>query len=137
MKTPTRQARRDLTSDDIERREAVRGEIAAIGAAQITDVMSWQTDEAGNVVRVNVVPSSDLSERARRSIKRVKVTPTQFGNQVEVEMHDKISALRLLAKVEGLTGQEDEQDKRPSLVGINLRGPKEIEGETDGEGSGE
>jgi len=73
-----------------------------------------------------VIDSDQLSQRARRSIKKIKVTPMEHGNQIEVEMHDKLSALRVLAKVEGLLNGEDDQDKRPSLVGINLRGPASI-----------
>lgn len=131
-----RKARREVQSANPERREAVRQELEAVAAAQITDALSWETDAAGNVTKVTVVASDRLSERARRAIKKVKVTPTEHGNQVEIEMHDKLSALRLLARVEGLMdGNED--DKRPSLVGINLRGPASIEGEqkdgTDGE----
>lgn len=123
MAMTTRQARRDIAAADPSRRDAVRHELEAVAAAQITDVVQWETDAAGNVIRTTVVPSADLSERARRAIKKVKVTPTEFGNQVEIEMHDKLSALRILARAEGLLDGGDDQDKRPSLVGINIRGP--------------
>jgi len=126
MKTPVRQARRDLTSVDVERREAVRQELQAIAAGQITDVVTWETDAAGNITSVDVVASSNLSERARRSIKKIKVTSTKFGKEIEIEMHDKLSALRMLAKIEGLTADADDADKRPSLVGINIKGPEQI-----------
>lgn len=126
MKTPVRQARRDITSDDMERREAVRAELQAVAAGQLTDVVTWETDAQGKVTAVNVTASSQLTERARRAIKKIKVTPTRYGNEVEIEMHDKLSALRLLAKVEGLTSEHDDADKRPSLVGINLKGPDAI-----------
>lgn len=133
MKTPVRQARRDITADDMERREAVRAELQAVAAGQLTDVVTWETDAQGKVTAVNVTASSQLSERARRAIKKIKVTPTRYGNEVEIEMHDKLSALRLLAKVEGLTSEHDDADKRPSLVGINLKGPDAIsEGKKDG-----
>jgi hypothetical protein len=125
MAITTRQARREIQSANTEKREAVRQELEAIGASQITDVVSWTVDGNGNAT-VEVIPSDQLSERARRSIKKIKVTPMEHGNQIEVEMHDKLSALRVLAKVEGLLNGEDDQDKRPSLVGINLRGPSSI-----------
>ncbi|CAB5238747.1 Terminase small subunit [uncultured Caudovirales phage] len=130
MTITTRQARRDVQSANPERREAVRQELEAIGAAQITDVVSWTVDKRGNAT-VEVIASDQLSERARRSIKKIKVTPTEFGNQIEVEMHDKLSALRVLAKTEGLLNGEDDQDKRPSLVGINLRGPVSVPDKRD------
>lgn len=123
MAMTTRQARRDVQSANPDRREAVRQELEAIGASQITDVVTWTTDAQGAVAQVNVIASEQLSERARRSIKKIKVTPMEWGNQVEVEMHDKLSALRVLAKVEGLLDVDDDAAKRPSLVGINLRGP--------------
>ena len=125
MAITTRQARRDIQSVNTDKRDAVRQELEAIGASQITDVVSWTVDKRGNAT-VEVIASDQLSERARRSIKKIKVTPMEHGNQIEVEMHDKLSALRVLAKVEGLLDGSDDQDKRPSLVGINLRGPVQV-----------
>ena len=124
-------SRRDLISRGSEGREAVRQEIEAVGASQITDVLSWETGEDGQISSVSIVPSAELPERARRGIKKIKITPSAFGNQVEIEMHDKLGALRLLARAEGLLDGMEDADKRPSLVGINLRGPMET---VDGEG---
>lgn len=126
MKTPIRKAKRELEVRDDNRREAVRQELEAIGASQLTDVVSWETDAAGNVTNVVVVPSEQLSERARRSIKKIKVTQSKYGPEIEIEMHDKLSALRLLARSEGLLDGQQDDDKRPSLVGINLKGPEQI-----------
>ncbi len=134
MALTTRQARRDIQSANTEKREAVRQELEAIAASQITDVLSWTVNGSGTPV-VEVIASDQLSERARRSIKKIKVTPMEHGNQIEVEMHDKLSALRVLAKVEGLLNGDDDQDKRPSLVGINLRGPSSLSDQrSDAEG---
>tara|TARA_R110002126_G_scaffold170368_2_gene319278 strand:+ start:312 stop:725 length:414 start_codon:yes stop_codon:yes gene_type:complete len=131
-------SRRDLISGGSEGREAVRQEIEAVGASQITDVLSWQTDEFGQISSVSIVPSDQLPERARRGIKKIKVTPTAAGNQVEIEMHDKLGALRLLARAEGLLDGMDDADKRPSLVGINLRGPRDVvDGESKSDGQDE
>ena len=38
-------------------------------------------------------------------------------------MHDKLSALRLLAKHRGLL-EANSDDQRPSMIGINVTGPK-------------
>ena len=126
--TPTiRQQRAALASSDEARREAVVQELEAIGAGEATDVIQW--DDMG---RVTLTPSDQLSDRARRSVKKVKVTPKQFGNQIEVEMHDKLSALRLLAKHRGLL-EPNANDQKPSMIGINITGPTtkivEIEGD--------
>lgn len=112
----TRQMRRDLADPD--RREAVVQELEAIAAGEATDVISW--DAMG---QVQLKPSDQLSERAKRSIKKVKVTPNQYGNSIEVEMHDKLAALRLLAKHRGLL-EPNSDEQRPSMIGIQVTGPK-------------
>lgn len=118
-KPPTiRDMRNGLASGDADRREAVVQELEAIGAGEATDVISW--DAMG---QIQLTPSSQLPERARRAIKKVKVTPNAHGNQIEVEMHDKIAALRLLAKHRGLL-EPNADDQRPSMIGINVTGPK-------------
>jgi phospholipase C len=114
----TREQRAALASDDADKREAVVQELEAIASGEVTDVLSW--DELGNV---GVCASDRLPARARRAIKKVKVTPNQHGNQIEVEMHDKLSALRLLAKHRGLL-EPNSDERKPSMIGINVTGPK-------------
>ena len=112
-----REARAALAAQDEDRREAVVQELEALSGSEITDVLSW--DEMG---RVQVRASDQLSARARRAIKKVKITPSEEGNTIEVEMHDKLSALRLLAKHRGLL-EPNSDDRRPSMIGINVKGP--------------
>jgi len=114
----TRQARAGLANPDADKREAVVQELEAIGAGEITDVIRWT--DMGEVL---LVGSDQLNDRARRAIKKVKVTPNAHGNSIEVEMHDKLSALRLLAKHRGLL-EPNSDDQRPSMIGINVTGPK-------------
>lgn len=127
-KLTIRQQRAALAADDEGRREAVVQELEAIGAGEATDVIQW--DDMG---RVTLTPSDQLSERAKRSIKKVKVTPNQFGNTIEVEMHDKLSALRLLAKHRGLL-EPNSDSQKPSMIGINITGPTTKIVEIDGDG---
>lgn len=130
-KLTTREARAALASQDEAKRDAVVQELEAIASGEITDVLSW--DDMG---RVQIRSSDQLSDRARRSIKKVKVVPTEHGNNIEVEMHDKLSALRLLAKHRGLL-EPNSDDRRPSMIGINVTGPStttyEVKEESDGE----
>jgi hypothetical protein len=126
-KPTIRQQRAALAADDEGRREAVVQELEAIGAGEATDVIQW--DDMG---RVTLTPSDQLSERAKRAIKKVKVTPNQFGNQIEVEMHDKLSALRLLAKHRGLL-EPNSDTQKPSMIGINITGPTARIVEIDGD----
>ena len=124
-----REARAALEAADEDRRQAVVQELEALASSEITDVLSW--DEMG---RVQVRASDQLSFRARRSIKKVKIVPTEYGNQLEIEMHDKLSALRLLAKHRGLL-EPNSDDRRPSMIGINVKGPDvttyEVKDDTD------
>jgi hypothetical protein len=112
-----REARAALEAADEDRRQAVVQELEALSSSEITDVLSWE--EMG---RVQVRASDQLSARARRAIKKVKITPGEEGNTIEVEMHDKLSALRLLAKHRGLL-EPNSDDRRPSMIGINVKGP--------------
>jgi hypothetical protein len=113
-----RKIRRELTSQDNDKRAAVLGELELLGGSKITDVLQW--DSAGNIY---LTATNELPDHVRRAIKKVKVTPNKDGqNSIEVEMHDKISALRLLAKHHGLMEATDDTN-RPSIIGINLHGP--------------
>ena len=80
--------------------------------------MEW--DEKGNVT---IKDTKNISEAALKSIKKIKVTPTKLGPQLEVELHDKVAVLRVLAKrLFGLLEQHEDME-RPSVVGIVMQGP--------------
>lgn len=115
-----REAKEILKSPNEAKRQAVEQELAAIGASELTDILSW--DENG---RTTMLASDQIPEKARRNIKKMKVTPTKYGNQLEVEMHDKIAALRLLAKHYGMLNVDTSQN-RPSVLGINISGPETV-----------
>lgn len=116
-KLTVRAARKALKDDDNNLREAVTQELTALAASEITDVLFW--DETG---RVTLTSADQLSSRVKKAIKKVKVTPGRNGTSVEVEMHDKIAPLRLLAKHTGMLDGVQDQNK-PSVIGINLKGP--------------
>ena len=116
-KLSVRKARAALKDNDENLREAVTQELTALAASEITDVLFW--DETG---RVTLTSADQLSSRVKKAIKKVKVTPGRNGTSVEVEMHDKIAPLRLLAKHTGMLDGVQDQNK-PSVIGINLRGP--------------
>ena len=44
------------------------------------------------------------------AIKKIKVTPTKMGPQLEVELHDKVGVLRVLAKATGLLDPQEDDD---------------------------
>jgi hypothetical protein len=118
-----KRARKAIASSSEDRREAVRQELEAVAASQLTDVVTWEADEDGHITDLQITPSSKLSQRAKRGIKKIKITPTKYGREIEIEMHDKLSALRILARAEGLLEAGDDADRRPTISGITLRGP--------------
>ena len=98
-------------------KESVAKELVDIGKTNIADIMDW--DEKGNVT---IKDTKNISEAALKSIKKIKVTPTKLGPQLEVELHDKVAVLRVLAKAAGLLEQHEDME-RPSVVGIVMQGP--------------
>ena len=117
-KMTVRQMRKALVYGDGDEREGVKQELATLATSDITEVMSW--DEQG---RVTLKDAKDVPLSTRRAIKKVKVTPTRMGNAIEVEMHDKVSALRMLSQHHGLLTPGLEKSDRPSVIGINMTGP--------------
>ena len=108
-------------------KDAVAQEIVDIARANIGHIMEW--DGNGNV---KVKDSKDIEEFAIKSIKRLKVIPGKNGDTLEVEMHDKVAILRLLAKAQGLLESENNVNT-PSVVGITMHGPEVIDAEENQE----
>jgi len=118
-KITVREARKILAIGSNDEKEAVKQELQAIAASNVTDVLQW-TQSGG----MTLLASKDIPVHVQKSIKKVRVTPNQYGNAIEVEMHDKISALRVLARYHGLHEPNSDSDSRPSILGINLKGPE-------------
>lgn len=118
-KISVRDARRVLALGSDDEKEAVKQELQAIAASNITDVLKWTESGAMALLRTD-----DIPQHVQKAIKKVKVTPNQYGNAIEVEMHDKLAALRVLARYHGLTEPNSDSDSRPSILGINLKGPE-------------
>ena len=102
-------------------KDAVAQELVDIARANIGHIMEW--DHNGNV---KVKDSKDIDEFAIKAIKRIKVVPGKNGDSLEVEMHDKVAILRLLAKAQGLLESENNVNT-PSVVGITMHGPEVID----------
>ena len=106
-------------------KDAVAQEIVDIARANIGHIMEW--DNNGNV---KVKDSKDIDEFAIKAIKRIKVVPGKNGDSLEVEMHDKVAILRLLAKAQGLLESESNVNT-PSVVGITMHGPEVIDADDE------
>jgi len=94
-----------------QHKEAVAAELISLGTANITDVVNLDG---------TVKPIDDIPEHALKAIKKISVR----GDDITIEMHDKVSVLRVLAKAAGMLDAEQNEDK-PSIVGINIKGPDE------------
>ena len=102
-----------------QNKEKIAKEIINLSTSRITDIMEWKEG------RVYVKNSSEISEAAIRSIEKIKVTPTKFGDAVEVKLWDKPQFIKLAAKASGMLDANDSESNTPSVIGIVMLGPKE------------
>ena len=84
-----------------------------MASTNITDVIEWKGEE------VKIKEMKDIPETSLNAIKKIKVTPTKSGNQIEVELYDKVRLMQILAKSAGLLDEEIEVDK-PAVVNIEM-----------------
>ena len=104
--------RRLKTSETLENhKEAVAQELIALGTTSITEIMNLD----GTMKK-----QEDIPDYALRAIK--KITPMPDG-RVAIELHDKVAVLRVLAKAAGFLDNPEKESDKPSIVGINMRGP--------------
>ena len=101
-----------------DNRDALAEEMLRLAGSKITDVV----DIEGGTVRLKDI--DDIPDHALSAIRKIKITPTRNGDQVEVELIDKVRVLQMLAKSAGLLDQEKEIDK-PSVVAIEMVMPGE------------
>ncbi len=94
---------------DIKDYEVI-GEIKAVALSNASDFIS---DEDGELVDFR-----NLSREQMASVKRIKVTQTEFGVVREVFFHDKMQALEKLAKMLNLY-ERNNQANAPKIV-LNL-----------------
>ena len=70
-------------------KDAVAQELVDIATASIDEIVNW--DSSGYV---SVKTPEEISDRAIKAIKKIKMTPTKEGPQLEVELHDKVSLVQ-------------------------------------------
>jgi hypothetical protein len=100
-------------------KEAVAQTLVDIASANLTDVVTW--NDQGEV---KVKSSADIPDATASAIKKIRVTRCKNGEPVlELEMHDKVSVLKVLAKSAGLLEPMPAESKTPSVVGIKMVGP--------------
>jgi hypothetical protein len=97
-----------------QNKEAVAAELIAMGTARVTDIIDLSTGQVKDI--------EDIPDYALAAIKKVTAGP----HGTTIELFDKVSVLRVLAKASGMLDVEKNQD-RPSIVGINMKGPEIVE----------
>ena len=105
-------------------KDAVAQELIDISTSNITDVVDWQGG------KVYLKDPANIPAAALRSIKKIKVSGKD-GENLEIEMHDKIRSLQTVAKAAGLLDQPEQDSDKPSVIGIQIQGPDLIEVKED------
>lgn len=110
--------------------KTVMAELEYIAHSDITDIIS--ISPGGGVVVADI---SNLNVATRKAIKRIKLTRRQdrggvrgeYEDVLEIELHDKLPALRTLAKILGM-GEEGPEGgdgtNKKVFGGLTIRGPK-------------
>jgi len=107
-------------SDIIDRsREIVAKELVDISTSNITDVVEWKNG------KIKLKEIENIPESALKAIKKVRVFGKEADN-FEIELHDKIRSLQVVAKAAGLLEPQD-YDDRPAVIGIKIEGPDLVE----------
>jgi hypothetical protein len=98
-------------------REAIAKELLMLAGSNIGDILDWGPGG------VRLRTPEEIGDEKLRCIKKIKVTATEHGQNVEIEMHDKMGALRLAAKAAGYLDAARQDSNRPTVVGINIKAP--------------
>ena len=117
-----RSVRRKIGGSDVifDNRDKLAQELINLSTAKISYVLSW--DEEGNI---KVKPSADIPDSVLTAIKKIRIVPTADGkNAIDIELIDKVSVLRTLARASGLLDQDKMSDK-PAVVEVKMVGPKD------------
>lgn len=105
-----------------QNKDGIAQTLIDIARANLTDVIEW--NENGEV---KVKASDDIPDSVAQAIKKLRVTRSKDGQPtLEIEMHDKVSVLRVLAKSAGLLEPVKEESSAPSVVGITMHGPEVV-----------
>ena len=112
-----RQIQRKIKGSEViyKNRDALAQELINIGTTNISDIVTWENNEA------TVKNVKDIPEYALSAIKRVRILK---DGTLDIEMVDKVRVLQLLAKSAGLLDVEKDADK-PSVIDIKMVGPSE------------
>ena len=104
-----------------DNRDELANQLLGLASANITDVLEWSDNN------VSIKEIKDIPERALQAIKKIKVTPTRSGDQIEVEMIDKVSVADAIQECR-VAGPRKESEK-PAVVDVTMVLPEKKNGE--------
>lgn len=106
----------------------------------IARAANWANGDIGDYFEPNtgwtqIKDLTDLSAEQRRRIKKVKITPGEFGNTIDLELHDPMKANAELAKYLGMLDKQSDDDlptleKMADDLRATLNEMDEVEGAT-------
>ena len=109
--------RRIKKSEVIEHnKDKVAQELLDIATANVMDILQVENN------KVSLRDLKEIPEAAIKAIKSIQTVETKYGTQFKIEMHDKVSTLRILAKAAGFLDQHHDIN-RPSVIGIQIKWP--------------
>ena len=113
-----REAQKKLKGSEViyQNRDALAHQILEMISTNITDIITWE-DGTTRLKDVKDIPPAALA-----AIRRVRVTPTQSGEQLDLDMHDKVRLIQMAAKAAGLLDQEREVNK-PAVIEVQMIAP--------------
>lgn len=107
-------------------RAKIEAELVAIGMSDLRDIATWG-DET-----LTLIASADISDEAAKALREVvaTTTSTEHGttNRLHVKQHDKLKALQLLAKMNGLVQDKVEHSGN---VGLTFSRLAELAGDAE------
>ena len=108
--------------------DAIIGELARIGFFDLKNAVTWDADGA------ELKASDDLDADTSAAIQSIEVKPTDLGKQLKIKAHDKLGALKELAKIARLypeSAPDDEKDDATldSLMDALAESRKQARGE--------
>ncbi len=110
--------------------DKVQAEIARIAFSNLFDVVEFKQDKEGGET---LCVKQDVPLDAQVAIAKLVHQQTKYGTELEVRMHDKLGALKLLLRFYGMDLNPNELIARLRSYGYEVREPNEVE---DGRGKG-
>jgi len=102
-------------------------ELVAIGFSNITDILTVDGDGRVTMKDLDEAPRHVTSSIKKMKLKRTNKPDGDFDEILEIELHDKMTALKMLGTFQGLFERQDggDDEEKPVFTGLEIVAPKE------------